>query len=51
VRILPLEDFDPVEVAALWHGQPTCLIRAVLEEGQRYVRQLWPQWQCDDVLK
>jgi DNA-binding transcriptional LysR family regulator len=51
VRILPLEGFDPVEVAALWHGEPTPLIRAVLEEGQRYVRQLWPQWQCDDTLK
>ena len=51
VRILPLEGFDPVEVAALWHGEPTCLIRAVLEEGQRYVRQLWPEWQCDDTLK
>jgi DNA-binding transcriptional LysR family regulator len=51
VRILPLEGFDPVEVAALWHGEPTPLIRAVLEEGQRYVRQLWPEWQCDDTLK
>ncbi len=51
VRILPLEGFGPLEVAALWRGQPTPLIRAVLEEGQRYVRQIWPQWQCDDTLE
>jgi DNA-binding transcriptional LysR family regulator len=51
VRILPLEGFDPIEMAALWHGQPTPLIRAVLEEGQRYIRQAWPQWQCDDTLE
>jgi DNA-binding transcriptional LysR family regulator len=51
VRILPLEGFDPLEVAALWHGQPSPLLRALLEEGQKYVQQLWPQWQCDDVLK
>ena len=51
VRILPLEGFEPIEMAALWHGQPTPLIRAVLEEGQRYIRQAWPQWQCDDTLE
>jgi DNA-binding transcriptional LysR family regulator len=50
VRILPLDGFDPIEVAALWHGQPTPVVRAVLEESQKLVRQLWPQWQCDDTL-
>ncbi|MDD2763048.1 MAG: LysR family transcriptional regulator [Opitutaceae bacterium] len=50
VRILPLAGFAPLEVGALWHGQPTPLIRAVLEESQRYVRQFWPQWQSDDAL-
>jgi DNA-binding transcriptional LysR family regulator len=51
VRLLPLEGFDPVEVGGYWRGQLTPLMRAVLEEGQRYVRQLWPEWQCDDTLK
>jgi DNA-binding transcriptional LysR family regulator len=51
VRVLPLDGFDPLEVAALWHGQPAPLLRAVLEEGQKLVGQLWPQWQCDDTLK
>ena len=50
VRVLPLEGFDPVDVAALWLGEPTPVIRAMLTEGQRYVREVWPQWQCDDSL-
>lgn len=50
VRMLPLEGFDPLDVRAYWHGQLTPLIRAVLEEGQRYIRQFWPDWQVDDTL-
>jgi DNA-binding transcriptional LysR family regulator len=50
VRVLPLEGFAPLEVAAFWRGAPTPLIRAIIEEGQRYVRENWPQWQCDDTL-
>ncbi len=48
VRILPLDGFEPLEIAALWHGEPTPLIRAVLEEGQRYIAKSWPEWQCKD---
>jgi DNA-binding transcriptional LysR family regulator len=51
VRVLPLEDFPPLEVAAFWRGAPTPLIRAIIEEGQRYVHENWPQWQCDETLK
>ena len=51
VRVLPLEGFAPLEVAAFWRGAPTPMIRAIIEEGQRYVRAHWPQWQCDDTLK
>jgi DNA-binding transcriptional LysR family regulator len=50
VRVLPLAEFEPVVVAALWHGRPTPLIRAVLEEGQRHLGALWPEWRCDDAL-
>lgn len=42
VRELPLADFEPVQIAALWQGEATPLIRAVLEEAQRYVAQQWP---------
>ena len=50
VRGLPLDGCDPIEVVALWHGQATPVVRAVLEEGLKLVRELWPQWQCDDTL-
>jgi DNA-binding transcriptional LysR family regulator len=51
VRVLPLEDFAPMEVAALWHGPPGPLLRSILEEGRRFVHQLFPAWQCDDALE
>ena len=44
VRVLPLEGFDPVEIAILWQGEATPLIRLVLEESRRYARELWPDW-------
>ncbi|MBI2813635.1 MAG: LysR family transcriptional regulator [Opitutae bacterium] len=42
VRVLPLEGFDPIEMAALWSGEPSPLVRVVLAEAQRYVAQHWP---------
>jgi DNA-binding transcriptional LysR family regulator len=48
VRVLPLEGFDPVEVAIFWQGEPTPMIRLVLEESRRYVRESWPDWACAD---
>lgn len=51
VRVLPLEGFEPVELVALWHGAPTPLIRAVLTEIQRYIREAWPEAASADTLK
>ena len=51
VRVLPLGDFEPVEIVALWPGEPTPLIRAVLAESQRYVAQHWPDWAGRDHLE
>ena len=42
VRSLPLDGFAPVELAAVWPGAPTPLIRAVLAEIQRYIGEYWP---------
>jgi hypothetical protein len=50
VRVLPLEGFEPVEVAVLWNGELTPLVRALVGEMQRFVRQTWPQWQCEEQL-
>ncbi|MBI5382440.1 MAG: LysR family transcriptional regulator [Opitutae bacterium] len=46
VRLLPLPDFEPVEIAAMWFGEPTPLLQTMLEETQRFVARQWPQWQC-----
>lgn len=40
VRELPLDGFEPVQIAALWQGEATPLIQAVLDEAQRYVAQM-----------
>lgn len=39
VRVLPLEGFKPVEIVALWTGQPSPLVQSVLQEIQAYVRR------------
>jgi len=50
VRVLPLDGFEPVEIAALWSGEPTPRIRALLEEAQKYVAQQWPDRASSDQL-
>lgn len=50
VRVLPLEGFAPVEMAALWNGEPSPLVRVVLEESQRYVAKHWPQLAVADEI-
>jgi DNA-binding transcriptional LysR family regulator len=42
VRVLPLEGFTPVEIAALWSGEPSPLVQVVLDEARRFVVQHWP---------
>jgi DNA-binding transcriptional LysR family regulator len=43
VRVVPLEGFEPVEIAALWSGEPTPLVQVVLDEARRFVAQHWPE--------
>ena len=40
LRVLKLDDFVPVVVAALWRGKLTGLTEAFLEELQRRAQQL-----------
>ena len=44
VRALPLEDFEALEIAALWLGEPGPLVAELLEAAHAYVRKAWPQW-------
>ncbi len=50
VKILPLDGFAPVEVAALWTGEPSPLLRTLLVEAQRYIRENWPNAALPDRL-
>ena len=42
VRVLPLDSFDRLELVAVWHGEPDPLLRALLDEMQRYAAHFWP---------
>ena len=44
VRALPLEDFEALEIAALWLGEPGPLVADLLVAAHAYVRKAWPQW-------
>lgn len=44
VQVVTLDDFDMLEVAALWRGEPTPLLQRFLEESHRYAREKWPDW-------
>lgn len=50
VRVLPLDGFDPIEMAALWSGEVSPLVRVVLEESQRFVAKHWPAFVVPDKL-
>ncbi|HTB64521.1 MAG TPA: substrate-binding domain-containing protein [Opitutales bacterium] len=42
VRVIPLPEFDPVEVVVMWSGQPSAFLQTVLAEIQAYARQIQP---------
>jgi DNA-binding transcriptional LysR family regulator len=50
VRALPLEGFEAMTMGLLWRGEPAPLVRAMIEEAQRYAREHWPKWAVNDEL-
>ena len=46
VRVLPLMGFAPMTVGAVWRGEPSPLVRALIEVVQGYAREQWPEWAC-----
>ncbi len=50
VRLLPLKDFSPVTVGALWRGELTPLNRAMLEAVRSYAKERWPDWVAADPI-
>lgn len=45
VRVLPLADFDSIEVALLSNGEPTALVQRVIEAAKCVVAKEWPESQ------
>lgn len=50
VRVLPLDGFDPVEIVAIWRGEPAPIVRAIIHESLRYAREHFPAIAGDDAL-
>jgi DNA-binding transcriptional LysR family regulator len=46
VRLLPLKDFPPVEIAVLWAGRPSPLVDSAIAAIRDYVRRVWPAQAC-----
>lgn len=42
VREIPLPDFPPIRIVALWAGQATPLVESAVEAIVHYVRHRWP---------
>jgi DNA-binding transcriptional LysR family regulator len=40
VQALPLLDFPRMQMAVLWQGTPTEIVRSFLEEAERFVREM-----------
>lgn len=50
VRVLPLDGFEPLTIGLLWRREPSLLVRAVMEEVQRYSHETWPDLAVADKL-
>lgn len=50
VRVLPLTGFDPMGIGAVWRGEPSTLVRALIDEVQAYARETWPDLAVVDKL-
>jgi DNA-binding transcriptional LysR family regulator len=48
VRVLPLEGFEPMIMAVLWRGEPSALLREVIDGVQRYARATFAGWSCPE---
>lgn len=44
VRVLPLDDFESLEIVALSSNEPPPLVAALIAQARRYIAQQWPQW-------
>ena len=50
VRVLPLTGFEPMSIGVVWRGEPSPLVRSLIEVVQVYAREAWPEWAVADKL-
>jgi DNA-binding transcriptional LysR family regulator len=50
VRVLPLDGFEPMTMGALWRGEPSELMRAVIREVRHYSHKTFPDWAVADKM-
>jgi DNA-binding transcriptional LysR family regulator len=46
VRVLPLPDFPPMTMGALWRGRPSPQVQAMIGGVREYAKATWPEWAC-----
>ena len=46
VRVVPLPGFSPLTMGALWRGQASETVQAVIEGVRTYAKTKWPDWVC-----
>lgn len=46
VRVLPLPGFSPLTMGALWRGQASETVQAVIDRIRAYAKTTWPDWAC-----
>ena len=47
VRLLPLEGFAPVTMGAIWRGEASHVVQAVIDGVREYTRETWPERACE----
>ena len=46
VRVVPLPGFSPLTMGALWRGQASDQVQAVIEGVRAHAKTKWPDWVC-----
>ncbi|MBI5770991.1 MAG: LysR family transcriptional regulator [Verrucomicrobia bacterium] len=46
VRVLPLPGFTPMTIGAIWRGEPSLLVQALVDVVQGYAEETWPAWKA-----
>lgn len=47
IRLLPLADFAPMTMGALWRGEPSPQVQTMIAAVSAYARATWPEWACE----